>query len=64
MCRICGIFNPVEPNIQQKVLDMRDAMQHGGPDGAGLYTDEDLPLSLGHRRLSLIDLTKIGRAHV
>ena len=40
---------------------MRDAMQHGGPDDAGFYEDSDQPLSLGHRRLSLIDLSSNGR---
>src|SRR3954467_15582587 len=35
-------------------------MQHGGPDGKGLYKDDELPLALGHRRLSLLDLTDAG----
>jgi asparagine synthase (glutamine-hydrolysing) len=60
VCRICGIFNPAEQDLRQRVLAMRDAMQHGGPDDAGLYLDHDQPLSLGHRRLSLIDLSNSG----
>lgn len=36
---------------------MRDSMQHGGPDSAGTYHDEDAGLALGHRRLSIIDLS-------
>lgn len=39
---------------------MRDCMKHGGPDGEGLYLDEDLPLAFGHRRLSLLDLSDNG----
>ncbi|MCW3108669.1 MAG: asparagine synthase, partial [Segetibacter sp.] len=39
---------------------MRDSMQHGGPDGEGIYVDSELPLALGHRRLSLLDLTEAG----
>ena len=33
---------------------MLDALQHRGPDGEGIYHDE--LVTLGHRRLSIIDL--------
>jgi asparagine synthase (glutamine-hydrolysing) len=39
---------------------MKDSMKHGGPDGEGIYIDDKLPLALGHRRLSLLDLTSAG----
>lgn len=39
---------------------MRDAMHRGGPDDAGLFVHPSLPLALGHRRLSLIDLSEAG----
>ena len=39
---------------------MRDAMHRGGPDDSGVFIDKFLPLALGHRRLSLIDLTSAG----
>ena len=35
-------------------------MKHGGPDDEGVYTDEKHHLVLGHRRLSLIDLSQSG----
>jgi asparagine synthase (glutamine-hydrolysing) len=35
-------------------------MKHGGPDDEGIYIDEEVNLVLGHRRLSLIDLTQNG----
>lgn len=35
-------------------------MRHGGPDDEGIYTDNDANLVLGHRRLSLIDLSASG----
>lgn len=35
-------------------------MQHGGPDDAGYYLDEQYPLAFGHRRLSIIDLSPAG----
>lgn len=39
---------------------MRDAMAHGGPDDAGIYLDAEKGLALGHRRLSIIDLSSGG----
>jgi len=39
---------------------MRDVMHRGGPDDAGLYTDESARIALGHRRLSIIDLSPTG----
>ena len=59
MCGITGIFNldgePASPNILKK---MTDSIAHRGPDGEGHYTDG--PLGLGHRRLSIIDLSSAG----
>lgn len=60
MCRIAGIFNGGEPNLPDRIVAMRDAMAHGGPDDAGVFLHPRLPLALGHRRLSLIDLTAAG----
>ena len=60
MCRIAGIFDPSAGNLQQQVVNMRDAMHRGGPDDAGIFMHPALPLALGHRRLSLIDLTAAG----
>lgn len=62
MCRIAGIINQglslAERNGQ--TLQMRDVQAHGGPDGAGIYNSASLPVSLGHRRLSLLDLSSAG----
>lgn len=57
MCGICGIvaFDPdrtIEPRI---VKSMADSMLHRGPDDDGLYASGQA--ALGHRRLSIIDLT-------
>ena len=41
---------------------MRDRMAHRGPDGCGLWTSRDRRCRLGHRRLSIIDLSDVGRA--
>ena len=56
MCGIAGIlkFDPRERAEDARVVRMRDALQHRGPDGAGLYIDG--PAGLGHRRLSIVDV--------
>jgi len=40
---------------------MRDTLFRGGPDDAGLFVDKEAGLALGHRRLSIIDLSEKGR---
>jgi len=50
MCGICG-FNWNDENLCKS---MADTLKHRGPDGEGFYFDENV--SLGHRRLSIIDL--------
>jgi asparagine synthase (glutamine-hydrolysing) len=39
------------------VATMRDTMAHRGPDGAGAWVSADGRVGLGHRRLSIIDLS-------
>jgi asparagine synthase (glutamine-hydrolysing) len=39
---------------------MCDAMQHRGPDDAGTWYDQEAGVGLGHRRLSIIDLSPAG----
>jgi asparagine synthase (glutamine-hydrolysing) len=51
MCGICGF---VGAENLDALLRMREALRHRGPDEASLYTDPEV--SLGHRRLSIIDL--------
>jgi asparagine synthase (glutamine-hydrolysing) len=54
MCGIAG-FNWKDPTI---VRQMADAMKHRGPDDSGLYCDD--AISLGHTRLSILDLSQKG----
>ncbi len=63
MCGICGILNiENEQEISHDlVLLMRDTMVHRGPDDAGIYLNSDKNLGLGHRRLSILDLSHNGR---
>ena len=39
---------------------MRDTLTHGGPDAANLYINPNATVALGHRRLSILDLSDAG----
>jgi asparagine synthase (glutamine-hydrolysing) len=62
MCRIAGIIsNRLTPEAAHKIVGlMCDSLKHGGPDDEGFYSDEKVGLFFGHRRLSIIDLSKNG----
>ncbi len=46
-------FRVTEPYVTR----MRETLAHRGPDGAGTWVDEDGRIGLGHRRLSILDLS-------
>ena len=57
MCGIAGCYQQVDG---QKLVDiMSDRIAHRGPDSAGIWSHEDdrVAVQLGHRRLSIIDLS-------
>jgi len=60
MCGIAGklYFDPLRPVDESLLRRMCDAMSHRGPDDAGIFTRG--PVGLGHRRLSIIDLSPLG----
>jgi asparagine synthase (glutamine-hydrolysing) len=55
MCGIAGFNWP----DQRMVKTMMDTLRHRGPDDEGFYVNDEL--SLGHRRLSILDLSDMGR---
>ncbi|HEX8064964.1 MAG TPA: asparagine synthase (glutamine-hydrolyzing) [Thermoleophilaceae bacterium] len=62
MCGICGILATGERFAvgEEQVVAMRDTLSHRGPDDAGaLFLAEDR-VALGHRRLSIVDLSPAG----
>jgi len=53
---MCGIFGIVVPGVDQSFLEKATStISHRGPDDAGYYRDNHV--GLGHRRLSIIDLS-------
>jgi asparagine synthase (glutamine-hydrolysing) len=61
MCGIAGIirFNGAEIHSSE-IKALTDAIAHRGPDGEGCWIHENKKIGLGHRRLSIIDLTELG----
>lgn len=59
MCGIAGIIAPNAKNYSQEIQKMTDAIAHRGPDSAHHEFYENA--ALGHRRLSIIDLSETGK---
>jgi asparagine synthase (glutamine-hydrolysing) len=57
MCGIAGIVGKDAIQYKEVVNLMLESMQHRGPDGKGLYVAPSGFCVLGHRRLSILDLT-------
>jgi len=59
MCGIAGICRldgqPLNEDARAHVRAMTDVITYRGPDGSGIW--QEGPVSLGHRRLSIIDLS-------
>jgi asparagine synthase (glutamine-hydrolysing) len=59
MCGIAGVISTDRSIINQSILkQMTDSMIHRGPDGEGFWVNENNIIGLGHRRLSVIDLSQ------
>lgn len=61
MCGITGkIYFGNDTVNEQDILIMNEKIQHRGPDDGGVYISPDKKVGLGHRRLSIIDLSPLG----
>jgi asparagine synthase (glutamine-hydrolysing) len=64
MCGITGILVPPDTenvsNLEHTVGRMTARLAHRGPDGGGIWLDAEAGIAMGHRRLSIIDLTPTG----
>src|SRR5437899_12623407 len=56
MCGICGMAGPGRD--VEAVRKMASHLAHRGPDAEGFYVDDDA--AVGHRRLSIIDLSEVA----
>lgn len=62
MCGITGILDFNKRSGEDTLLRMTNTLNHRGPDGNGTFFSKnaDFFLGLGHRRLSIIDLSNTG----
>lgn len=59
MCGIAGFINQTV-DAQNIIGKMTDRMIHRGPDAQGYWTDDRTGLTLGHRRLAIVELSEKG----
>ncbi len=62
MCGIAGFWTTAcdDDAARTAVTRMTDALVHRGPDASGAWIDASRGLALGHRRLSIVDLSALG----
>lgn len=59
MCGIAGAL-ALGGGLVDSVRKMTDTLHHRGPDDSGVWVDEAAGIGLGHRRLSILDLSPAG----
>lgn len=64
MCGIAGVLDVRragdEAGLAALAADMATSLHHRGPDAGGVWVDPGAGLALGHRRLSIVDLSPAG----
>jgi asparagine synthase (glutamine-hydrolysing) len=58
MCGIAGLIDKYP--VSEKLQLMTVALSHRGPDAEGYWSCGELGIGLGHRRLSILDLSSMG----
>jgi asparagine synthase (glutamine-hydrolysing) len=65
MCGVAGIFAPGQSvssdDLTRWTESAANALRHRGPDDGATLVESEAGLALGHRRLSIIDLSETGR---
>ena len=64
MCGIAGFIRPItstEDSLRKTCIGMTGTLQHRGPDGSGVWVDSSNGVSMGHCRLSILDLSPEGK---
>lgn len=59
MCGIAGFCN-LKGDVRNNIERMNRRMNHRGPDSSGVWVSEDRAVTLGHQRLSIVDLSESG----
>lgn len=62
MCGISGFIDFNNSSSYEILKECTDVLSHRGPDGSGyeFFQNQNCQVGLGHRRLSIIDLTNAG----
>lgn len=60
MCGIAGIRSYNGLLNKNRVMEMCKSLEHRGPDGQGIWLGSEKYICLGHRRLSILDLSTNG----
>ena len=63
MCGIAGFIGGIDGGAEGAravVTSMANALVHRGPDDGGVWVDDVAGIALGHRRLSILDLSPEG----
>lgn len=61
MCGIAGMFDVTSSEDTSSIVTrMALAIEHRGPDDAGVWHDPEVGLTFAHRRLSIVDLSAAG----
>ena len=63
MCGIAGFWMDAcdEDAARAALTRMTNALVHRGPDASGAWVDASRGIALGHRRLSIVDLSPLGQ---
>jgi asparagine synthase (glutamine-hydrolysing) len=61
MCGICGVLHSgSETSLAGTARVMANTLHHRGPDDVGIWADPEAGVAMGHKRLSIIDLSPAG----
>ena len=63
MCGIVGFIDFSSQSTEHLLLDLTNTLSHRGPDGSGakLFKQDNTAIGLGHRRLSILELSELGK---
>lgn len=61
MCGIVGLWGPDAGVLERDLAAMSSCIAHRGPDDSGAWLDAERGVALGHRRLSIVDLSPTGQ---